>query len=127
MTDKNIPVAITHRSFALTLDLQGKQRTYKQPLLNLIVPYLDKFILWSIHTWYVELFGISLMLVHKDDISRYEISNLYFCIFIIFRKYIESWKRKNIMILAWTVNDKHEQMYCDKTLKISYMTDWPES
>ena len=70
MADHKIPVAITHRNYALTFNLKGKRRVYKQKIFNFAVPYLDKFILWSIHSWFVELFGISLMLVHKDDISK---------------------------------------------------------
>ena len=70
MADQSIPVAITHRSYALTYDMEGKQRVYKMKLLNFVVPYLDMFILWSIHSWFVELFGIPLMVVYKDDISK---------------------------------------------------------
>lgn len=70
MADQKIPVAITHRSYALTFDLEGKRCVYKQKLFNVVTPYLDRCISWSIHTWFVELFRIPLMLVHKDDISK---------------------------------------------------------
>ena len=70
MIDQKIPVAITHRSYNLTFDLNGKQYVYKHKLFNFAIPYLDRFISWSIHTWFIELFGIPLMLVHKDDISK---------------------------------------------------------
>ena len=70
MTDVNIPVAITHRTYALTFDLEGNRCIYKQKLFNFAVPYLDRFIIWSIHAWFIELFGITLMLVYKNDISK---------------------------------------------------------
>jgi len=38
---------------------------------------------------------------------------------------VEDWRRKNVSILAWTVNDKHEQAFCENVLQIPYMTDHP--
>lgn len=70
MIDQKIPVAITHRSYVLTFNLNGKRNVYKHKLFNFAIPYLDRFISWSIHAWLVELFRIPLMLVHKDDISK---------------------------------------------------------
>jgi len=41
------------------------------------------------------------------------------------RWYVEDWRRNNVNILAWTVNDKHEQAFCKEVLQIPFMTDHP--
>ena len=45
----------------------------------------------------------------------------------MFRNYVEKWRQRGVDILGWTVNDKHEQIFFDNILKISYMTDYPEA
>ncbi|XP_065919934.1 glycerophosphodiester phosphodiesterase 1-like [Dysidea avara] len=103
LMDQKIPVAIIHRRYPITTVMP---RHVLKPLL----PYIDGVILWCIHAWFVDLLGITLMLVHKDGLSWW---------------YVEDWRRKNVNILAWTVNDKHEQAFCEKVLQIPFMTDHP--
>ena len=62
--DQKIPVAIIHRRYPITTVMP---RHVLKPLL----PYIDGVILWCIHAWFVDLLGITLMLVHKDGLSWY--------------------------------------------------------
>jgi len=62
--DQNIPVAVIHRRYPLTTVMP-------QHVLKPLLPYIDSIVLWCIHAWFVDLFGITLMLVHKDDLSWY--------------------------------------------------------
>jgi len=117
--DQRIPVAIIHRRYSLTTVMP---RHILKPLL----PHIDGLIVWCIHAWFVDLLGITLMIVNKDDLSWYNplCKHVVQCMCPC-RWYVEDWRKNNVNILAWTVNDKHEQAFCKEVLQIPFMTDHP--
>jgi len=61
-----------------------------------------------VHSVLTDFLGVSLVVMYKDHLSR---------------KYVNAWRKKDVEVIAWTVNDPVEKEFLLKNLRIPLVTD----
>ncbi|XP_034934985.1 glycerophosphodiester phosphodiesterase 1 isoform X2 [Chelonus insularis] len=80
----------------------------KVPFKYSLVKLFDVFYEWALSRFTYFILGISVILLHKDNIST---------------KVVEKWHSRGVRVIAWSVNLPSEKLYFSKTLKVTYLTD----
>lgn len=100
------PYLFSRLSYA-GLETLGPAR-FQNPFKHLAACILETLYEWLLPRFVYYIVGVSAMLLHKDIVNPRE---------------IEQWRKRNVRVMAWTVNRPSEKTHFSKLLKITYLTD----
>uniref|UniRef100_A0A0K2V463 Glycerophosphodiester phosphodiesterase 1like [Maylandia zebra] n=1 Tax=Lepeophtheirus salmonis TaxID=72036 RepID=A0A0K2V463_LEPSM len=100
------PYIISMETFSGSfIDARPRYDSYLYHYLSVIG---DVVLKWAYHNFLWHFLGISTVLVHKGTVTS---------------EYIQIWRERGIRVLAWTVNDTLEKIFCTKSLRITPISD----
>ncbi|XP_018413974.1 PREDICTED: glycerophosphodiester phosphodiesterase 1 isoform X2 [Nanorana parkeri] len=105
--DVNVVTALTHRPWSLSHLGDGKPR-FDSMWKHYFYVSMDILLDWALHHILWNFCGISAFLMQKNYISK---------------DYVEKWNNRGIEVVAWTVNNASEKLYCEHFLNCNYITD----
>jgi len=86
----------------------GSVRRYKNVFCHVTACLVDLLSSWMLTHAAYHVLGLSAVLLHKDALTWEVVSN---------------WEKKNVRVIAWTVNRPQEKQFISRVMNVAYITD----